>query len=346
MRPMRPAWREVPALAVDAASALPMQQHPIYAAACTELGTQSRNFELPGAAPGHPLATALVLERRLPVLGRAALLSRGPVWHAALPAARKRAELRSLVDILRTRHRLVAMTPEAADTDDVLEECGGLAVVTPCHLGLLELAGDEGHMRSRQHGKWRNRLVRAERHAEAKGLRIHHGAMTPDPAHWLFRAEEGQAKSRRYRRLPTSFTLAWLRAGGSDSARIFVVEQEGAAIAAMLFLLHGACASYHIGWSGREGRAVGAHNLLLWEAQRHLAQEGFRQIELDLIDTRATPGLARFKIGSGARVVSLGATRLWAPGTRWFARRSVACPGRTGAGSSRAAGTPGEHGIP
>lgn len=145
--------------------------------------------------------------------------------------------------------------------------------------------------------------------------------MPETPGHWLLVREAKQAKQRRYRRLPAAFTESWVRAGGRRCARLFTAEHDGECVAAMLFLLHGRSATYHIGWSGPQGRALGAHNLLLWKAQLWMAERGIRSLDLDLIDTETTPGLARFKLGSGARIVTLGATRLSAPGTRLFAER-------------------------
>lgn len=146
-------------------------------------------------------------------------------------------------------------------------------------------------------------------------MTVEHGPMPAEAGHWLLQAEEAQARARRYRRLPASFTAAWVAANGDDSARLFVARLHGGIVAAMLFLLHGRAASYHIGWSGPEGRAGHAHNLLLWQASDWLAARGYACVDLGTLDTETTPGLARFKLGSGAQQVKLGATWLDAPGT-------------------------------
>ncbi len=76
----------------------------------------------------------------------------------------------------------------------------------------------------------------------------------------------------------------------------------------MLFLRHGTTVSYHIGWTGREGRAASAHNLILDHAAKQFASEGATLMNLGLLDTETAPGLARFKLGSGARPVQTGGT--------------------------------------
>lgn len=294
-----------------------MQQHPTYGAACATLGSSLRYFEMRNHA-GRLLGAAQVLERPVPLLGRAALLSRGPVWAELVPPSVRRDGLLSLLKRLKQDHRIVAATPEPCEGADPLAGSGWLKAVTPCHLARLDLSADVAAMRARQHGKWRNRLVRAE----GAGLEVCQTPMSENPGHWLLMKEADQACARRYRRLPPAFTAAWVQQGGKKSARLFTAQKDGEPVAAMLFLLHGTSATYHVGWSGPEGRRVGAHNLLLWGAQNWLAARGMRQLDLDLIDTRNTPGIARFKLGSGADVVALGATRLSAPGTRFFAPRS------------------------
>jgi hypothetical protein len=61
----------------------------------------------------------------------------------------------------------------------------------------------------------------------------------------------------------------------------------------------------------------------MWRAMTHFAGLGVRMLDLGLIDTERAAGLARFKLGAGARPLALGATSLNAPGTSLFARRAA-----------------------
>lgn len=169
---------------------------------------------------------------------------------------------------------------------------------------------------ARQHGKWRNRL----RRALDSDLLIESAPLAGDADHWLLIREETQSRLRGYRRLPASFTLAWAEQNGPESTRVFTARHRGEIVAAMAFLLHGAAASYHIGWSGEAGRALGAHHRILWEASDWLATRGCLWVDLGTLDTETAPGLARFKLGSGARALPLGGTWLDAPGARAVAR--------------------------
>jgi hypothetical protein len=52
---------------------------------------------------------------------------------------------------------------------------------------------------------------------------------------------------------------------------------------------------------------------MLARAAEALAAEGLRWLDLGTVDTEAAPGLARFKLGTGARLRRLGATCLVLP---------------------------------
>ena len=311
-----------------------MQQHPAYAATSAALGRQVRWLRL-GPADA-PLGCALVLSRRWPGLGRAALVSRGPVWSADLPDPARRAALGSLIEQLRRNHGAVIATPDPVAGADPLAGSDLLTLVTPITLATLDLSGDTRARRARLRGKWRNALARSE----AGGLRITAAPLPPDPDHWLLRAEAAQARARRYRRLPGAFATAWATVRPADT---LLVDAHGASgpLAGMLFLRHGTMATYHIGWTSVAGRKLGTHNRLMWEGIERLAAAGVTRLDLDGIDTHTTPGLARFKLGTGAQAVALGATRIAAPGTAALARLArmgagpAARTGRQTAGVSR-----------
>ncbi|WP_424990217.1 GNAT family N-acetyltransferase [Fluviibacterium sp. S390] len=304
-------WRETPFKHPVAEAAL--QQHPAYGRACRVWGREVRSFVLGDAAA--PLATAQVLVRRWPGLGRVALLSRGPVWGAQVPVAARRPALRDLLARLRLEHAGLIATPEIGAQGDPLEGFGYLPMMTPAHVAELDLRGGPAAMRARLRGKWRNRLVRAE----SSGLEVQQTPMTGDTGHWLLRAEAQQARARGYRRLPPGFTAAFA-AASPGAAQVFTAHLAGVRVAGILLLLHAPTASYHMAWSSPQGRDTGAANLLLWRAMLWAAAQGCTRLDLDLVDTETAPGLARFKLGTGAIPRALGHTWIDAPGTRLVAR--------------------------
>ncbi|OYX45642.1 MAG: hypothetical protein B7Z02_00180 [Rhodobacterales bacterium 32-67-9] len=279
------------------AAALPLQQSAAYAAALARLGRATRCAGI--LLDGEPVGFARVVARRLGPY-RLSLVLRGPVWTTSVSPE---VEGEALRQIARSVSPLVVV-PERGGVGGR----GVVPLVTPRHVALLDLTPEAGLLRAGLNAKWRNRLVRAE---EAAGqVRIGH----PDPASVaaLLTRDAAQQRARGYRALPVRFTHAWL-AGDPGSALHAEARQRGETIAAMLFLLHWPWASYHVGWSGPEGRCLNAHNLLLWRAILRLKAEGYTTLDLGDVNTEDAPGLARFKIGTGAAVAALGATSFILP---------------------------------
>ncbi len=200
------------------------------------------------------------------------------------------------------RARVLVVTPDAG------RGRGLVPLMTPAHLAEIDLSQSEAVRLAAMHGKWRNRLNRAWR----SGLALKREDRRPERYGWLLEEEARQARARGYRGWPARMSRLWHERGGR--IRVQSVWRGDERLAAMLFLLHGRVATYQIGWSGEAGRKVSAHQLCLWEAANALAAEGIARLDLGTVDTEAAPGLARFKIGSGARVRALGPTCLVPPG--------------------------------
>ena len=98
-----------------------------------------------------------------------------------------------------------------------------------------------------------------------------------------------------------------------NAARVVIAYEGENAIAGMLFLLHRPVATYHIAWTSDRGRQLSAHHRMITDAADRFSERGFSRMDLGLIDTESAAGLARFKIGTGALVRSLGGTWLRLP---------------------------------
>ncbi|MCP5038993.1 MAG: GNAT family N-acetyltransferase, partial [Rhodobacteraceae bacterium] len=125
---------------------------------------------------------------------------------------------------------------------------------------------------------------------------------------WILARETSNRRRKRYRGWPHDFTKAFCQE--PSAWRLYVVRHHGHSIAGGLFLIHGTRATYQIGWSGHEGRRHNAQTLLLWNAMFRLKSMGVSGLDLGQIDTINAPGLARFKLGTGAQPVRLGPTSL------------------------------------
>ena len=79
-------------------------------------------------------------------------------------------------------------------------------------------------------------------------------------------------------------------------------------MAGTLFIRHGRCATYQVGWTGPEGRAAHAHNRLVWETVCALKTEGVEAVDLGGLDDANAPGVAHFKRGLGGEEITLMGT--------------------------------------
>ena len=250
----------------------PLQQSELFAKAMSLLGRPPERFE-----------NTLILRRRFfPTLASRPQLSGDGLKQLA-------------------RHGVRLINAERPQDAPALRAAGFRQIMTAAHIAELDLAQPPDALRAAMHGKWRNRLVAAQAKHEHS---VSHCAFEPSRDAWLLKAEAAQQKRRRYRALPPALTLAMSQAA-PDALRIFTCCD-----AAMLFVLHGRRASYHIGFSGPQGRAASAHNRLLDAAMQTLPAFGIRWLELGTVDTEHSAGLARFKLGSGAQVRTLGGTWL------------------------------------
>lgn len=258
---------------------LPFQQSAPYALAAAASGARVRWCDLDAGR-------ALSVER-----GRLRLVSRGPVWAPGCTAEDQRRGLRQLA----RWPGLTVATPETA-----VQGFGLVPLVTPMHHAIWRLDVD---LRKGLAGKWRNRLSAAER----AGVTVHPGSRATLDR--LILEEQRQRHSRGYRSLPAVFTQGL----PPDALRIWEWRQDGDIAAAMAFVRHESSATYHLGWGSKAARRTGVHSAMLMAAANALQVEGVRWLDLGSVDTDRGPGLARFKLGTGAALRRLGPTMLVLP---------------------------------
>ncbi|MCP3972752.1 MAG: GNAT family N-acetyltransferase [Rhodobacteraceae bacterium] len=294
-------------------SAAALQQSWRYGAALGALGRQVHRGEV--FACGRRLAMVQLVQRGLPVGARLGYLPRGPVWLGDPPQS-VRHKVLGLVSrsMPGRRPSLLLAVPDVAAT-------GLVPLMTPQWLAELELLPDTAAMRRRMHGKWRNRLVGAEK----SGLRVVSTLPSSDVLERLAKREEAQRRARHYRGLPLGFLRAW-QGVGKGGARLYAAQRRGAVLAQMLFLDHDPGVTYQIGWTSDQGRDVSAHHLLLWRAMQDFARAGRRRLDLGTLDTVSTPGLARFKLGAGAEARKLGAAGIVLPMLRLRCAAEISAP--------------------
>lgn len=274
----------------------PMVQRWNYGAAHAALGGAVQRAVLSDAS--GPVALCQVLTRRLlrhlPPGLTLALASNGPLWLAPCDRARALTLIRRSLPAKRPRLHLFTL----AEPTPSLRL---LPLVHPATSARVTLP----IRRENLHGKWRNTLKKAEQ----SGLILGHAQCSPAALSRLLAADARHQKARGYRALPPEFSRAWQNLSPGD-LRLFTARKGTALHASALMLRHGNTASYHIAHCSPEGRESGAARLVLWRAFCDLAKAGVRQVDLGVIDTEKAPGLARFKLASGARARRLGPTVL------------------------------------
>jgi len=234
--------------------------------------------------------------------------TRGPVWDPQV-TAEQRSQLYSLLkrSLPVAPLRVMLVSPDVSvEGCDRREWQGFSRVMTGYSTVYLNLTQSEDVLKSRLDGKWRNRLTKVLSHEK---LRVHAQPSLKRCA-WLLGKEEDQREARKFHGLPTDFVPAYIAKCDSPQQAFVVVYAElgKESVAGMLFLIHGQVASYHMGWANEEGRALNAHNALLWKAVIYLKSQGIGMLDLGGVNTHDLPGISRFKLGTGGDVVTLAGT--------------------------------------
>jgi hypothetical protein len=276
------------------------QQHWAYGAAAQHLGGRADRIVI--QADGRVLGLVQLQYRRWLRLASLALAMRGPVWMAGVSDAEKSEAYTLLRHSITSRPLVFGLWMPEADDTAAMRQNRMQCVVTPYHTAALDLHTDEPGLLAQMRGKWRNRLRAAER----CGLCIAPEGQKQAQYRWLLEAEAQQQKAKRYAALPPALMPLMQQHGGRGSVLVLKALRHRETVAGMLFLRHGHSATYHIGWSNEAGKRGNANNLLLWHAIKTLKAGGTRWLDLGGIATDSGPGLARFKLGTGARV-----HRLW-----------------------------------
>jgi len=278
-----------------------LQQDWCYGEALQTLGADVRRV---GILDGNALiGLAQFTTRRIGGVVNMALCTRGPVWLEDVDPAGKAAACRGLKRALGLGWpRITLISPDETDRGSMR---GMSRVMTGYSTVLIDLTRDIDDLRSGLDQKWRNRLNAAQK----SGLKVQQNGTKPAQYRWLLDTEEGQRAARGYQATPARLVPAFVEAKGERSSLLILRADEGRAkTAAMLFLIHGCAATYHIGWNDPERRASGAHNAVLWAGIELLKAQGIRQLDLGGVNTVNGAGIARFKISTGGQVVTLAGT--------------------------------------
>ena len=274
---------------MQTARQLPLQQHPNFAAALRQLGAKTRAINIDGS---EPVQTVTRFGMRF--------ASRGPIWHDTPTDIQTHALKYSGLHLINSN----------GGDHAAFQNAGFRQIMKPRHVAELSILGTPEDRMRRLKGKWRNGLRQGAKHPQTIETEPFH----PSQHQWLLKADLAQQKAKGFRSLPHRFLIAYAR-GNPDKTLVMTSRLNGEPIAAMLFLLHGKVATYHLGWTSPMGRTAVAHHTILMRAGDHLSKQAVERIDLGMVDVENAPGLARFKLGTGASLRPLGGTWARLP---WF----------------------------
>jgi hypothetical protein len=164
----------------------------------------------------------------------------------------------------------------------------------------IDLSRDEAAINADMRKTWRADADKAVKH----GLRVEWddtGRTLP----WLLRQEAAARRAWGYRGPSTALLGALARRLAPERGMLTGrALMAGRPVAGVLFALHPPAATWLIGWSGPEGRAHHAHNLLLRDGLRILKQRGISYFDGGGLNDGSARDVKRFKQGLGGQFVT------------------------------------------
>lgn len=290
--------------ALSAARFVPLQQSACYGAALLKRGRQVRRILV--ESDGRFVLGLQAVTRQVLGLPLVTTALRGPFPFdpsIALDAQALRAALSSLQA---TWPQLLLVSPEFADdaaSRRAIRDSDCREIMTSAAIARVALDGNAAELRDRLDQKWRNRLARAEE--AGMSIDVTRGGAALD---WMLGAHRRLMGHKHFKGLPAHFVLDLLAASARRDVFVVVANRNRTPVAGAILLRHGPTASYLIAATEAEGRPVHAGTLVLWRGLVALQEAGARDLDLGLLDTERSAGLARFKLGTGADLVRLCGT--------------------------------------
>ena len=262
---------------------------------------------------GDIIALGQIVTRRFFGFFKFTLLLKGPVWLKDISAEQKQ----QVIENVRARYplkyfNLFAFSPEhGAETEtselDSYKKMGFRRIISGNSTVLIDLSQSEEQLWQNLYGKNRTHI----RKGEKNGFEVVFGDHNHRYTDWLLSQERKQQKEKKYQGLPVELVQGYgdFTVKGKGVYTAFAVEAgDDEPMSGVLFLCHGRCATYHIGWNGPRGRKARALNLLLWKMIVKLKAAGFETIDLGGLNTEEGADIARYKLSFGGKVISLCGT--------------------------------------
>lgn len=160
----------------------------------------------------------------------------------------------------------------------------------------IDLTPEEEALRAQLKRNWRNHLSKAER-ADLECVEGVHSDLE-----WFLKGYLQDRMQRLYPGPGLRF-LTYLLGEAALQKDLLLLKaiHKGTPIAACAFITHGNSATYQVGWTTPQGRAVNAHHFLLWKAMLQLKKRMILSLDLGGINTETAKGVTEFKDGMGGK---------------------------------------------
>ncbi len=255
---------------------------------------------------GQQVAQAQFIVRKWGKLGAVALCTRGPIWSKHLTPEDESLVYKVLKKTLPLKGiRFMAVTPEVAEG-----QAHGLhpmrRIMSGMSTVMLDISLPMPDIRAQLEGRWRTSLVGAE----ASEMKVHRVGTNEGQYRWLLDNEKQQRVDKQLEGLPIPFFDMYVQSRKQPAKNILTLRSDLGRdrIAAMMFLIHGEAATYQVGWTSDQGRELNAHHLILWRAIEELRERGIRVLDLGGVNTIRSAGVARFKMRTGGKILTLAGT--------------------------------------
>jgi lipid II:glycine glycyltransferase (peptidoglycan interpeptide bridge formation enzyme) len=252
------------------------------------------------------VAQAQFIVRKWGKLGAVALCTRGPIWSKHLTPEDESLVYKALKKTLPLKGiRFMAVTPEVAEG-----QAHGLhpmrRIMSGMSTVMLDISLPMPEIRAQLEGRWRTSLVGAE----ASDMKVHRVGTNEGQYRWLLDNEKLQRVDKQLEGLPIPFFDMYVQSRKQPAKNILTLRSDLGRdrIAAMMFLIHGEAATYQVGWTSDQGRELNAHHLILWRAIEELRERGIRVLDLGGVNTIRSAGVARFKMRTGGKILTLAGT--------------------------------------
>jgi lipid II:glycine glycyltransferase (peptidoglycan interpeptide bridge formation enzyme) len=255
---------------------------------------------------GQQVAQAQFIVRKWGKFGAVALCTRGPIWSKTLTPENESLVYKALKKTLPLKGiRFMAITPEVAEG-----QAHGLhpmrRIMSGMSTVMLDISLPMSDIRAQLEGRWRTSLVGAE----ASEMKVHRVGTNEGQYRWLLDNEKQQRVDKQLEGLPIPFFDMYVQSRKQPAKNILTLRSDLGRdrIAAMMFLIHGEAATYQVGWTSDQGRELNAHHLILWRAIEELRERGIRVLDLGGVNTIRSAGVARFKMRTGGKILTLAGT--------------------------------------